>query len=157
MTRLVSSITPSQLVLSKDGSLKVAFFDRVCKIDVKRDDKGREVSFKEVPKLFIHIEILSDSTTIVERLATERKVMTGDGAIWVPETELFARAYKKYIALKNEVVFDPHAEIEELKKKLAAAEAAKAKPEVKSKVKAKSKAEDISELENADKETKSEE
>ena len=67
--------------------------------------------------------------------------------------------YKKKLTHNNkdEVVFDPHAEIEELKKKLAAAEAAKAKPEVKSKVKAKSKAEDISELENADKETKSEE
>lgn len=140
MTRLVSSITPSQLVLSKDGSLKVAFFDRVCKIDVKRDDKGREVSFTEVPKLFIHIEIPSDSTTVVERLATERKIMTGDGAIWVPETELFARAYEKYMALKNEVIFDPHAEIEELKKKLAAAEA---KTEV--------KAETVAKLENAPK------
>jgi hypothetical protein len=157
MTRLITNVAPSQLVLSKDGTLKVAFFDRVCKVDVKRDDKGREISFTEVPKLFIHIEIPADNTTVVERPATERKVRNGDDTIWVHEKELFARAYEKYTALKNEVVFDPHAEIEELKKKLAAAEAAKAKPEVKSKVKAKSKAEDISELENADKETKSEE
>jgi len=127
MTNLVLDVKPSQLVLSKDGSLKVAFFDRLCKINVKRDDKGREISFEEIVKLFIHIEIPADNTTVVERPAGERKILDGDDVRWVSETELFARAYDKYLALKNTVVYDPQAEIEELKKKLAAAEASKAK------------------------------
>ena len=141
MTRLVLDVKPSQLVLSKDGSLKVAFFDRLCKINVKRDDKGREISFEEVAKLFIHIEIPADNTTVVERPAGERKILDGDDVRWVSETELFARAYDKYLALKNTVVYDPQAEIEELKKKLAAAEASKIEV----------KAEDIAALENAPK------
>lgn len=141
MTNLVLDIKPSQLVLSKDGSLKVAFFDRLCKVNVKRDDKNRIISSDEVAKLFIHIEIPADPTTVVERPAGERKVLDGDDVRWVSETELFSRAYDKYLTLKNAVVYNPQAEIEELKKKLAAAEAAKSEV----------KAEDIAALENAPK------
>ena len=61
--------------------------------------------------------------------------MDGDDIRWVSETQLYTRAYDKYLALKNAVVYDPQVEIEELKKKLAASESSKAK--------------DISKLENA--------
>ena len=57
MTNLVLDVKPSQLVLSKNGALKVAFFDRLCQVNVKRDDKDRIISSDEVAKLFIHIEI----------------------------------------------------------------------------------------------------
>jgi hypothetical protein len=140
MTNLVLDVKPSQLVLSKNGSLKVAFFDRVCKVNVKRDDKDRIISSDEVVKLFIHIEIPSDTTTIVERPVREDRIMDGDDVRWVSETELYTRAYEKYLSLKNAITFNPQAEIEELKKKLAAAEA---KIEV--------KAENITALENASK------
>lgn len=144
MTRLVLDVKPSQLVLSKDGSLKVAFFDKLCKVNVKRDDKGREISFEEVAKLYIHIEIPADTTTVVERPVGERKIVDGDEVRWISETELFTRAYDKYLNLKNSEVYDPQAEIEELKKKLAAAEANKEE----------TKAKDIMELENAPKKAK---
>lgn len=141
MTNLVLDVKPSQLVLSKNGALKVAFFDRLCKVNVKRDNKDRIISSDEVVKLFIHIEIPADSTTVVIRPVREDRVIDGDDVRWVSETELYTRAYDKYLALKNAVVYDPQAEIEELKKKLAAAEAAKSEI----------KAEDIAALENAPK------
>lgn len=141
MTRLVLDIKPSQLVLSKDGSLKVGFFDKLCKIDVKRDDKGREIAFKEVSKLYIHIEIPGDTSTVVVRPAGEKKIIDGEDVRWVAETVLFERAFSKYTALKNETVADPYAEIEELKKKLAAAETPKTEI----------KAEEVAELESAPK------
>ncbi len=144
MTRLVLDVKPSQLVLSKDGSLKVAFFDKLCKVNVKRDDKGREISSEEVAKLYIHIEIPADTTTVVERPVGERKIVDGDEIRWISETELFTRAYDKYLNLKNSEVYDPQAEIEELKKKLAAAEANKEE----------TKAKDIVALENASKKAK---
>ena len=141
MTNLVLDVKPSQLVLSKSGALKVAFFDRLCKVNVKRDDKYRIISSDEVDKLFIHIEIPHDPTTVVIRPVKEDRVIDGDDVRWVSETELYTRAYDKYLALKNAVVYNPQAEIEELKKKLAAAEAAKSEV----------KAEDIAALENAPK------
>jgi hypothetical protein len=144
MTNLVLDVKPSQLVLSKNGALKVAFFDRVCKVNVKRDNKDRIISSDEVAKLFIHIEIPHDPTTVVIRPVREDRVIDGDDVRWVSETELYTRAYDKYLALKNAVVYDPQAEIEELKKKLAAAEAAKSEI----------KAEDIAALENAPKKSR---
>ena len=141
MTNLVLDIKPSQLVLSKTGALKVAFFDRICKINVKRDDKERIISFDEKVELFIHIEIPADPGTIVERPAGENKIVIGDEVVFIPETELYVNAYNKYLALKNAVSYNPQIEIEELKKKLAAAEAAKIEV----------KAEDIAGLENSPK------
>ena len=126
MTNLVLDVKPSQLVLSKNGALKVAFFDRLCQVNVKRDDKDRIISSDEVAKLFIHIEIPADSTTVVIRPVKEVKIVDGDDVCWVSETELYTRAYDKYLALKNAVVYNPQVEIEELKKKLAASEASKA-------------------------------
>jgi len=141
MTNLVLDVKPSQLVLSKNGALKVAFFDRLCQINVKRDDKDRIISSDEVAKLFIHIEIPADPTTVVIRPVKEDRIVDGDDIRWVSETQLYTRAYDKYLALKNAVVYNPQAEIEELKKKLAAAEAAKSEV----------KEEDIAALENAPK------
>jgi hypothetical protein len=140
MTNLVLDVKPSQLVLSKNGALKVAFFDKMCKVNVKRDDKDRILSSDEVAKLFIHIEIPSDSTTVVIRPVKEVRITDGDDVRWLSETELYTRAYDKYLALKNAVVYNPEAENEELKKKLAEAEAKLAV-----------KAQDIAELENAPK------
>ena len=153
MTRLVLDVLPSQLMLSKDGKLKVAFFDKEHKINVTCDDKGRELTFDKTVKLFIHIEIPSDSTTVVEREVQERKVLANGERIWVSETILFERAHKKYLERKNEVVYNPQDEIEELKKKLAAAEA----PKTRAKSKPKLKAEDVSLLENASEEKETEE
>jgi len=137
MTNLVLDVRPSQLVLSKNGALKVAFFDKMCKVNVKRDDKDRIISSDEIAKLFIHIEIPADSTTVVVRPVKEVRITDGDDVRWLSETELYTRAYEKYLALKNAVIYNPQTEIEELKKKLAAAEA--------------SKAEDVAALENAPK------
>lgn len=141
MTNLVLDVKPSQFVLSKSGALKVAFFDKLCKVNVKRDDKDRIISFDEVAKLFIHIEIPNDPTTVVIRPVREDRIIDGDDVRCVSETELYTRAYDKYLALKNAVVYDPQTEIEELKKKLAAAEAARIEI----------KAEDIAALENSPK------
>jgi hypothetical protein len=141
MTRLVLDVKPKQLVLSKNGGLRVGFFDRLCKVNVKRDDQDREVSSEEIAKLYIHIEIPHDPTTVVIRPVKKEKIVDGENVIFVPESELYTRAFAEYTKLKNEVVCDPDDEIEELKKKLAAFEAIK--PEV--------KAEDIAELESAPK------
>ena len=75
------------------------------------------------------------------RPVKEVKIIDGDDVRWLSETELYTRAYDKYLALKNVVVYDAQAEIEELKKKLVAAEAANNQV----------KAEDIAALENAPK------
>jgi hypothetical protein len=114
MTNLVLDIKPSQLVFSTTGALKVAFFDKICKINVKRDDKERITSFDEVVKLFIHIEIPADPGTIVERPAGENKILIGDEVVWIPETELYVNAHNKYLALKNAVTYNPQTEIEEI-------------------------------------------
>lgn len=123
--RLILDVKPEQLVLSKDGSVKVAFFDRLYEINKVVDDKGRTLRSDKEARLYIHVQIPADPKTVVERRAGERKVIDGEDVRFVPETELFSRAYEKYLVLKNQVVHDPYAEIEELKKKLAEKESVK--------------------------------
>lgn len=126
MTRLVTDLKPSQLVLSKDGNLKVGFFDKIVEVNVVRDGRDRIVKSDKQPRLYIHIESLSDRTMVFEGPAKERRVQDGEDFKWVHETELFANAYAKYLQAKNEVTHDPYAEIEELKRRLAEKEASKA-------------------------------
>jgi hypothetical protein len=126
--RLVLDVKPNQLVLTRDGGLKVAFFDKIYEVSKFVDDKGIVISSKEEPRLYIRIENPADTTTIVERKAGDRRILAGEDIRLVPETELFSRAYEKYLEVKNSAASaDPYAEIEELKKKLAESEAKKAK------------------------------
>lgn len=122
MTKLVTDLKPQQLILTKSGSQKVGFYDKICEIDVIKDDKGRIISSKKVPKLYIHIEIPSDPTTVVDRPAKEQRIIdiNNDHEVkYVHETELYSRAYEKYLEAKNSNESNPYEEIEELKKKLA--------------------------------------
>lgn len=118
--KIVSTITPSQLILSKDGSLRVAFFDMPYEVEVKKDDKGRKLSSRIENRLFIHIELPHDPKTVVRRLAGERKVVTGEDVNWVAETILFERAYKAYLEVKNGSNNTPQElEIEQLRKQVS--------------------------------------
>ena len=125
MTRLVTDLKPNQLVLSKDGNLKVGFFDKICEVNVVRDDRDRIIKSDKQPKLYIHIESLSDRTMVFEGPVKERRIQDGEDYRWVSETELFSGAYNRYLKAKEEAEHDPYAEIEALKQKLAEKEASK--------------------------------
>lgn len=121
---LVLDINPEQLV-SYGGNQLVGFYD----------------GFKNgKPALYIYIKGNSDKFSVVRRRAKSRKIRDKFGDIQqVPETECYARAYKKYLEVK-ESGGSIDAEKEVMRARIAKLEAA-----------AKEKFEEVKESEEAEK------
>ena len=110
---LILDVKPHQLTAY--GKLLVAFYDNV-------NEKRNETN------LYIHLQNADDRYLIIKRKAQKRRAPNGE---MVDEIKLFARAYDKYLQLKN-VAGDlgkKTAENEALKAKVAQLEAKVAKEE----------------------------
>ena len=121
--RLILNVTPDLLAPSKDGSLKIAFFDKPYKVKVVKDDKGREISSEIENRVYIHIQNLNDKFSIVQRRAGDKEIIRDDEITFISEIDLFPDSYKKYLAAKSAVTVDHASENEDLKKRIAELEA----------------------------------
>lgn len=95
---LILDITnPQQQLISQSGQ-QIGFYD----------------GFKaDKPVLYIYVKNNEDRFTVVRRRACSKKISDGLGGYrMIPETEIYARAYKKYLDLKqNGGVYDREKEI----------------------------------------------
>lgn len=119
MSNLILNVTNDLLVSSKDGSLKVAFFDKPYKVNIKTDPKGKEISSEIENRLYIHIENMNDKFSVIKRRAGEVKVVINDEVLFKPEIELFSKSYEKYLEAKKKVTVNHESEKEILRKKIA--------------------------------------
>jgi len=99
---LVLEVSPSQL--TPYGNLMVAFFDKVqdkAKVDENGDkilNKNGKAELEKVATLYIHIQSSDDKYSVTKKKASERRNKAGQVA---HEKQLFARAYDRYIQIKN--------------------------------------------------------
>lgn len=91
---LITEIKPDQL--ASYGNLLVAFYDSF-KTKLVDDGKGGKKQIKE-SVLYIHIQNSSDKYSIIKQKSGIRRNKQGAVA---EEKQLFARAYAKYLELKQ--------------------------------------------------------
>jgi len=126
---LVLEVRPDQLVAY--GKLLVAFYDdfknkkideegKIVILNTKETDKdGKVVIVKSKPTLYIHIQNSDDKYSVTKRAASMQRNQAGNRA---EEKRLFAKAYVKYLEIKNNGGLVDH-EKEALKAKVAELEA----------------------------------
>jgi hypothetical protein len=126
--KLILDVKPENLV--GYGSIAVAFYDKI------KDNKiiNETGESEDIVELYIYIRITNDKYSIVRRKAGERWATVGHDRKKVCEKKTFARAYAKYLELKNTTVgINPElaaaqAKIAELEAKFNARKTRVAKP-----------------------------
>lgn len=123
MTNLILHVTPELQVL--EGALKVAFFDKeIIKYKYNEDVDAPKEEVSRAMTLCIRIENKEDVYSIIERPAKRLRLKDQvRGVYFKDEKEIYKNAYAKYLELKNKVVYDPSAELEVARKRIAELEA----------------------------------
>lgn len=115
--KLVTEVTKGNM--HSYGGLMIAFFD---KINLHKDKSGKEITKVD---LYIHIENAADKYTVVKRKAGDAKGFNNFGDIlYVPETNRYKEAFKKYQDSASAVDYEAKASSLEAEKAAALAESA---------------------------------
>ena len=99
-TLILDITNPQEQLISYNGNM-VGFYDSYEDVGVR--DESDKVTITKKPVLYIYIKSSNDRFTVNRRKAISRKVKepnTGN-MVWVEEVKLYARAYARYLEIKQ--------------------------------------------------------